>query len=234
MVDDVRPVLVTGGTGTLGRALVHTLLDAGRPVRVLSRRERSPAAPAEVAVGGRRPAHRRRAARARCAGVERGGALRERPAQAATTTSTPRCSCCSPPARPASRTSSTSRSSASTASRTRTTRRSTGSRRSSRTAACRGRSCGRRSSTTFVGDAARPAVARPGRASVAGGRSATSRSTCARWRPPGAARRRRGPSGRVDDHGRAAGAHHDRARAHLPRATGPPAARRGPCPSPAR
>ena len=39
MVDDARPVLVTGGTGTLGRALVHTLLDAGRPVRVLSRRE---------------------------------------------------------------------------------------------------------------------------------------------------------------------------------------------------
>ena len=31
MVDDVRPVLVTGGTGTLGRALVHTLLDAGVP-----------------------------------------------------------------------------------------------------------------------------------------------------------------------------------------------------------
>ncbi|KQT01926.1 SDR family oxidoreductase [Cellulomonas sp. Leaf395] len=48
MVDDERPVLVTGGTGTLGRALVHTLLDAGRAVRVLSRRERSPAAPAEA------------------------------------------------------------------------------------------------------------------------------------------------------------------------------------------
>ena len=53
MVDDVRPVLVTGGTGTLGRALVHTLLDAGVPVRVLSRRERTPAAPsaAEWVVG---------------------------------------------------------------------------------------------------------------------------------------------------------------------------------------
>ncbi|MBO3085334.1 SDR family oxidoreductase [Cellulomonas fengjieae] len=48
MVDDDRPVLVTGGTGTLGRSLVHTLLDAGRPVRVLSRRDRSPAAPAAV------------------------------------------------------------------------------------------------------------------------------------------------------------------------------------------
>ena len=48
MVDDARPVLVTGGTGTLGRALVHTLLDAGVPVRVLSRRDRSPAAPPEA------------------------------------------------------------------------------------------------------------------------------------------------------------------------------------------
>jgi uncharacterized protein YbjT (DUF2867 family) len=48
MADDRRPVLVTGGTGTLGRALVHTLLDADVPVRVLSRRDRSPAAPREV------------------------------------------------------------------------------------------------------------------------------------------------------------------------------------------
>ena len=48
MADDERPVLVTGGTGTLGRALVHTLLDAGRPVRVLSRRDPSPAAPDAV------------------------------------------------------------------------------------------------------------------------------------------------------------------------------------------
>src|SRR4051794_24972552 len=48
MVDDARPVLVTGGTGTLGRALVHTLLDAGLPVRVLSRRERTSAVPAAV------------------------------------------------------------------------------------------------------------------------------------------------------------------------------------------
>ena len=47
MIDD-RPVLVTGGTGTLGRALVHTLLDAGRPVRVLSRAPRTPAVPDEV------------------------------------------------------------------------------------------------------------------------------------------------------------------------------------------
>jgi len=48
MDDDERPVLVTGGTGTLGRALVHTLLDAGRPVRVLSRHERTPAVPDAV------------------------------------------------------------------------------------------------------------------------------------------------------------------------------------------
>ena len=53
IVDDLPPLLVTGGTGTLGRALVHTLLDAGVPVRVLSRRERTPAAPsaAEWVVG---------------------------------------------------------------------------------------------------------------------------------------------------------------------------------------
>lgn len=48
MADDEPPILVTGGTGTLGRALVHTLLDAGRPVRVLSRRPRTPAVPDAV------------------------------------------------------------------------------------------------------------------------------------------------------------------------------------------
>ncbi|WP_432094220.1 SDR family oxidoreductase [Streptomyces sp. bgisy100] len=36
-------VLVTGGTGTLGRAVVRRLLDDGRPVRVLSRRPRAEA-----------------------------------------------------------------------------------------------------------------------------------------------------------------------------------------------
>jgi uncharacterized protein YbjT (DUF2867 family) len=35
------PTLVTGGTGTLGRAVVRQLRDAGQPVRVLSRRPRS-------------------------------------------------------------------------------------------------------------------------------------------------------------------------------------------------
>ena len=48
MAEHDRPVLVTGGTGTLGRPLVHTLLDAGRPVRVLSRRPRTSAVPDEV------------------------------------------------------------------------------------------------------------------------------------------------------------------------------------------
>jgi len=48
MTDDDRPVLVTGGTGTLGRALVHTLIDQGRAVRVLSRREPTSAVPDEV------------------------------------------------------------------------------------------------------------------------------------------------------------------------------------------
>ncbi|MFE5585726.1 SDR family oxidoreductase [Kitasatospora sp. NPDC056531] len=36
-----NPVLVTGGTGTLGRQVVPLLRAAGRPVRVLSRRERA-------------------------------------------------------------------------------------------------------------------------------------------------------------------------------------------------
>jgi len=39
-----RPVLVTGGTGTLGRVLVGTLLEAGHQVRVLSRRPRTASA----------------------------------------------------------------------------------------------------------------------------------------------------------------------------------------------
>ena len=37
------PVLVTGGTGTLGRQVVPRLRDAGRDVRVLSRQRRQPA-----------------------------------------------------------------------------------------------------------------------------------------------------------------------------------------------
>ncbi|MGY4644521.1 SDR family oxidoreductase [Cellulomonas sp. URHB0016] len=48
MSDHTRPVLVTGGTGTLGRALVRTLLDDGRAVRVLSRRPPTPAVPHAV------------------------------------------------------------------------------------------------------------------------------------------------------------------------------------------
>ncbi|MFI8459204.1 SDR family oxidoreductase [Kitasatospora sp. NPDC085464] len=38
-----NPVLVTGGTGTLGRQVVPLLCAAGRPVRVLSRRQRAAA-----------------------------------------------------------------------------------------------------------------------------------------------------------------------------------------------
>ncbi len=34
----MQPILVTGGTGTLGRPLVQALTGAGNPVRVLSRR----------------------------------------------------------------------------------------------------------------------------------------------------------------------------------------------------
>lgn len=36
------PILVTGGTGTLGRRVVSRLREAGRDVRVLSRRDRAP------------------------------------------------------------------------------------------------------------------------------------------------------------------------------------------------
>ncbi|KAA5826843.1 NAD(P)H-binding protein [Saccharopolyspora hirsuta] len=46
-----KPILVTGGTGTLGRVVVQQLLDAGRDVRVLSRRPRSTAAGHEWATG---------------------------------------------------------------------------------------------------------------------------------------------------------------------------------------
>jgi uncharacterized protein YbjT (DUF2867 family) len=45
------PVLVTGGTGTLGRLVVDRLRDAGRPVRVLSRHAGQPAAGVEYVAG---------------------------------------------------------------------------------------------------------------------------------------------------------------------------------------
>src|ERR687898_455917 len=38
-----NPILVTGGTGTLGRLVVSRLRDAGREVRVLSRQSRDDA-----------------------------------------------------------------------------------------------------------------------------------------------------------------------------------------------
>ena len=45
------PILVTGGTGTLGRLVVPRLLDAGHDVRVLSRRAREPGAGLELVTG---------------------------------------------------------------------------------------------------------------------------------------------------------------------------------------
>jgi uncharacterized protein YbjT (DUF2867 family) len=45
------PVLVTGGTGTLGRLVVPRLRDAGRDVRVLSRRNREAGEGIEVVTG---------------------------------------------------------------------------------------------------------------------------------------------------------------------------------------
>ena len=45
------PILVTGGTGTLGRLVVPRLLDAGHGVRVLSRRARAPGAGVELVTG---------------------------------------------------------------------------------------------------------------------------------------------------------------------------------------
>jgi uncharacterized protein YbjT (DUF2867 family) len=44
-------ILVTGGTGTLGRQVVPLLRDAGRPVRVLSRRDHEAAAGIEYVTG---------------------------------------------------------------------------------------------------------------------------------------------------------------------------------------
>jgi nucleoside-diphosphate-sugar epimerase len=41
-----QPILVTGGTGTLGRAVVARMLAAGHQVRVLSRRNRPAGGPA--------------------------------------------------------------------------------------------------------------------------------------------------------------------------------------------
>lgn len=43
-----RPILVTGGTGTLGRAVVSELTDRGRQPRVLSRREQNSGDPGDV------------------------------------------------------------------------------------------------------------------------------------------------------------------------------------------
>ena len=48
---DVGLVLVTGGTGTLGREVMASLHAAGRRVRVLSRRPHATGAGVEYAVG---------------------------------------------------------------------------------------------------------------------------------------------------------------------------------------
>jgi uncharacterized protein YbjT (DUF2867 family) len=45
------PILITGGTGTLGRLVVPRLRAAGRPLRVLSRRDREPEPDLEYVVG---------------------------------------------------------------------------------------------------------------------------------------------------------------------------------------
>jgi uncharacterized protein YbjT (DUF2867 family) len=46
----VNPVLVTGATGRVGRAVVAQLLDAGVPVRALTRRPAAAALPAAVEI----------------------------------------------------------------------------------------------------------------------------------------------------------------------------------------
>ncbi|MBB5156277.1 SDR family oxidoreductase [Saccharopolyspora phatthalungensis] len=46
-----KPILVTGGTGTLGQAVVRRLLDSGHDVRVLSRRPKTAKLPYEWATG---------------------------------------------------------------------------------------------------------------------------------------------------------------------------------------
>jgi len=46
-----QPILVTGGTGTLGRHVVRRLLEAGSEVRVLSRHAQSPAHGVELMTG---------------------------------------------------------------------------------------------------------------------------------------------------------------------------------------
>ena len=46
----VPPVLVTGATGRIGRTVVGLLMDAGVPVRALTRRPGAAALPADVEV----------------------------------------------------------------------------------------------------------------------------------------------------------------------------------------
>ena len=46
------PILVTGGTGTLGRQVVSRLRDGGHDVRVLSRHQHGPADGVQYVTGG--------------------------------------------------------------------------------------------------------------------------------------------------------------------------------------
>ncbi|RIQ37412.1 SDR family oxidoreductase [Jiangella rhizosphaerae] len=63
------PLLVTGGTGTLGRLIVPRLVEAGRTVRVLSRTPREPADGVEYVAADLRSDDAERAVRAAVDGV---------------------------------------------------------------------------------------------------------------------------------------------------------------------
>jgi NADPH:quinone reductase-like Zn-dependent oxidoreductase len=49
-IDDLKPILVTGATGNVGRELVAQLRAAGRAVRALTRNPKSANLPADVEI----------------------------------------------------------------------------------------------------------------------------------------------------------------------------------------
>ena len=116
------PILVTGGTGTLGQQVVARLRAAGRDVRILSRRTGDGLVTGDLATGQGLPATVQQAGTiVHCASNRKGDAQAARNlVQAATQAEAAR----RPPPRPAghSRTWSTSRSSASTGFRAGTSR----------------------------------------------------------------------------------------------------------------